>query len=144
MGLHSTRDWNRFLLRFFIAFGFWEVISVPLRSLLFSAFYYDSSLRTFFTPVSEIQWIAPILSDLVQVFFLGIVVTLARSSFQFGIIGGIVTGISFSIAGFIAPVFGALQFTKSLPNKILWAWVFYQSALTLVGSLIYAIRSEDE
>lgn len=144
MGLRNSKDWNRFLLRFFIAFGFWEVASVPLRTLLFSIFYYDPLYHFFFIPVAEVLWIGPIAADLIQVFFLGILITLTRANLPIGIVGGILVGFSFSIAAFAAPTLSVLHLTRAVPTQIAWLWVLYQSILVLVASLIYSYSSEDE
>ncbi len=144
MGLSTAKDWNQFLLRYFVALGIWEVASVTLRTLLFSVFYYDPNLKSFFTPVAQIVWIGPIVADLTQVFFLGIIVTLARPSLPYGIIGGLLAGFCFSIAAYAAPALSISQFTGAFPIKIVWLWVFYQTILTLISSLVFSFTSEEE
>ncbi|WP_167882059.1 hypothetical protein [Leptospira semungkisensis] len=144
MGLRTTKDWNQFLLRFFVALGVWEIASVTLRTLLFSVFYYDPNLKNFFTPISQIVWVGPIVADLIQVFFLGILVTLARPALPFGLLGGLVAGFSFSIAAYAAPALAISQFTGVFPIKLLWLWVFYQSVLTFIGSFIFSFSSEED
>ncbi|TGK01482.1 hypothetical protein EHQ53_07665 [Leptospira langatensis] len=144
MGLRTTKDWNQFLLRFFVALGVWEVASVTLRTLLFSVFYYDPNLKNFFIPISQIVWVGPIVADLIQVFFLGLLVTLARPSLPYGLLGGLVAGLSFSIAAYAAPALAISQFTGAFPIKLLWLWVFYQSVLTLIGAFIFSFSSEEE
>ncbi|EPG74325.1 hypothetical protein LEP1GSC058_3578 [Leptospira fainei serovar Hurstbridge str. BUT 6] len=144
MGLRNSKDWNRFLLRFFVAFGFWEVISVPLRTLLFSVFYYDPLFRSFFVPITEIFWIGPIAADLIQVFFVGLLITFARAALPIGILGGILAGFVFSVAAFVAPILSILHLTRAVPTQIAWLWVFYQSVLILIASLIYSYSSEEE
>ncbi|EMN45668.1 hypothetical protein [Leptospira weilii] len=144
MSLKTAKDWNQFLLRLFIAFGFWEVISVPLRSLLFSRFYYDSIYKNFFQSVGMILWVGPILADLVQVFFLGILIRLAKDSLPGGIVGGLIVAICFSLAAYVGPAISILNFVNVLPNLIVWLWVFSQFLLTLISSLILTYSSSEE
>ncbi|AXR60084.1 hypothetical protein [Leptospira mayottensis] len=144
MSLKTAKDWNQFLLRLFIAFGFWEVISVPLRSLLFSRFYYDSTYKNFFQSVGMILWVGPILADLVQVFFLGVLVRLAKDSLPVGIVGGLLVAICFSLAAYVGPAISILNFVNVLPSLIVWLWVFSQFLLTLLASLILTYSSDEE
>ncbi|MFB5650908.1 hypothetical protein ACE5IS_09710 [Leptospira wolffii] len=144
MGLRTAKDWNQFLLRFFVALGIWEIASVTLRTLLFSVFYYDPNLKSFFVPVSQIVWIGPIVADLLQVFFLGVIVSLARPSLPYGIIGGLLVGMLFSVAAYAAPALAISQFTGAFPVKIVWLWVFYQTILTLITSLAFSFTAEEE
>ncbi|AXX16962.1 hypothetical protein [Leptospira borgpetersenii] len=144
MSLKTAKDWNQFLLRLFIAFGFWEVISVPLRSLLFSRFYYDSIYKNFFQSVGMILWVGPILADLVQVFFLGVIVRLAKNSLPVGIVGGLIVAICFSLAAYVGPAISILNFVNVLPSLIVWLWVFSQFLLTLLASLILTYIAEEE
>lgn len=144
MSLKTAKDWNQFLLRLFIAFGFWEVISVPLRSLLFSRFYYDSIYKNFFQSVGMILWVGPILADLVQVFFLGVIVQLAKNSLPVGIVDGLIVAICFSLAAYVGPAIYILNFVNVLPSLIVWLWVFSQFLLTLLASLIFTYIAEEE
>ncbi|EPG65219.1 hypothetical protein EHQ27_04055 [Leptospira wolffii] len=144
MGLRTAKDWNQFLLRFFVALGIWEIASVTLRTLLFSVFYYDPNLKSFFVPVSQIVWVGPIVADLLQVFFLGVIVSLARPSLPYGIIGGLLVGMLFSVAAYAAPALAISQFTGAFPVKIVWLWVFYQTILTLITSLAFSFTAEEE
>ncbi|PJZ66712.1 hypothetical protein CH371_00975 [Leptospira wolffii] len=144
MGLRTAKDWNQFLLRFFVALGIWEIASVTLRTLLFSVFYYDPNLKSFFVPVSQIVWVGPIVADLLQVFFLGVIVSLARPSLPYGIIGGLLVGMLFSVAAYAAPALAISQFTGVFPVKIVWLWVFYQTILTLITSLAFSFTAEEE
>lgn len=144
MGLRTAKDWNQFLLRFFVALGIWEVASVTLRTLLFSVFYYDPNLKSFFIPISQVVWVGPIVADLLQVFFLGILVSLAKLSLPYGIIGGLLAGIVFSVAAYAAPALAISQFTGAFPAKIVWLWVFYQTVLTLAISLVFSFTSDEE
>ncbi|EMF80669.1 hypothetical protein LEP1GSC188_3695 [Leptospira weilii serovar Topaz str. LT2116] len=143
MSLKTAKDWNQFLLRLFIAFGFWEVISVPLRSLLFSRFYYDPSYKSFFQSVGMILWVGPILADLIQVFFLGTLIRLAKDSLPHGIVGGLIVAICFSLAAYVGPAISILNFINVIPSLIVWLWVFSQFLLTLLASLILTYTSEE-
>ncbi|EMJ38735.1 hypothetical protein LEP1GSC079_0102, partial [Leptospira interrogans str. FPW1039] len=116
---------NQFLLRLFIAFGFWEVISVPLRSLLFSRFYYDPTYKNFFQSV-------------------GMIIRLAKDSLPTGIVGGLIIAICFSLAAYVGPAISILNFVNVLPNLIVWLWVFSQFLLTLISSLILTYSSDEE
>ncbi|XDD50089.1 hypothetical protein AB3N59_17260 [Leptospira sp. WS92.C1] len=144
MSLRTAKDWNQFLLRLFIAFGFWEVISVPLRSLLFSRFYYDPAYKSFFQSVGMILWVGPIMADLIQVFFLGILVRLSKDSLPVGIVGGLIVAVSFSLAAYVGPAISILNFINVLPSMIVWLWVFSQFLLTLISSLILAYTPDEE
>ncbi|MCG6169553.1 hypothetical protein LFX25_17070 [Leptospira sp. FAT2] len=144
MSLRTAKDWNQFLLRLFIAFGFWEVISVPLRSLLFSRFYYDPAYKGFFQSVGMILWVGPIVADLIQVFFLGIIIRLAKDSLPTGIVGGLIVAICFSLAAYVGPAISILNFINALPSLIVWLWVFSQFLLTLISSLILAYTTDEE
>ncbi|AYV55805.1 hypothetical protein [Leptospira kmetyi] len=144
MSLRTAKDWNQFLLRLFIAFGFWEVISVPLRSLLFSRFYYDPTYKGFFQSVGMILWVGPIVADLIQVFFLGILIRLAKDSLPTGIVGGLIVAICFSLAAYVGPAISILNFINVLPSLIVWLWVFSQFLLTLISSLILAYTTDEE
>ncbi|EMN51295.1 hypothetical protein LEP1GSC088_4382 [Leptospira interrogans str. L1207] len=119
MSLKTAKDWNQFLLRLFIAFGFWEVISVPLRSLLFSRFYYDPTYKNFFQSVGMILWVGPIVADLIQVFFLGMIIRLAKDSLPTGIVGSLIIAICFSLAAHVGPAISILNFVNVLPNLII-------------------------
>lgn len=144
MSLKTVKDWNQFLLRLFIAFGFWEVISVPLRSLLFSRFYYDSTYKNFFQSVGMILWAGPIVADLILVFFLGMIIRLAKDSLSTGIVGGLIIAICFSLAAYVGLAISILNFMNILPNLIVWLWVFSQFLLTLISSLILTYSSDEE
>ncbi|EMS86299.1 hypothetical protein [Leptospira noguchii] len=144
MSLKTAKDWNQFLLRLFIAFGFWEVISVPLRSLLFSRFYYDPTYKNFFQSVGMILWVGPIVADLIQVFFLGIIIRLAKDSLPTGIVGGLIIAICFSLAAYVGPAISILNFVNVLPSMVVWLWVFSQFLLTLISSLILTYSSDEE
>ncbi|RHX92344.1 hypothetical protein [Leptospira stimsonii] len=144
MSLKTAKDWNQFLLRLFIAFGFWEVISVPLRSLLFSRFYYDPAYKSFFQSVGMILWVGPIVADLIQVFFLGILIRLSKESLPSGIVGGLIVAVCFSLAAYVGPAISVLNFINVLPNMIVWLWVFSQFLLTLISSLILTYSAEED
>ncbi|EKR74020.1 hypothetical protein [Leptospira noguchii] len=144
MSLKTAKDWNQFLLRLFISFGFWEVISVPLRSLLFSRFYYDPTYKNFFQSVGMILWVGPIVADLIQVFFLGIIIRLAKDSLPTGIVGGLIIAICFSLAAYVGPAISILNFVNVLPSMVVWLWVFSQFLLTLISSLILTYSSDEE
>ncbi|EKO62724.1 hypothetical protein LEP1GSC082_4434 [Leptospira kirschneri str. H2] len=144
MSLKTAKDWNQFLLRLFIAFGFWEVISVPLRSLLFSRFYYDPTYKNFFQSVGMILWVGPIVADLIQVFFLGMIIRLAKDSLPTGIVGGLIVAICFSLAAYVGPTISILNFINVLPSLVVWLWVFSQFLLTLISSLILTYSSDEE
>ncbi|TGK35939.1 hypothetical protein EHQ12_08315 [Leptospira gomenensis] len=144
MSLRTAKDWNQFLLRLFIAFGFWEVISIPLRSLFFSRFYYDPAYKGFFQSVGMILWVGPIAADLIQVFFLGIIIRLAKDSLPTGIVGGLIVAICFSLAAYVGPAISILNFINVLPTTIVWLWVFSQFLLAFLASLILTYTTDEE
>ncbi|TGK37859.1 hypothetical protein EHO65_15215 [Leptospira andrefontaineae] len=144
MGLRTAKDWNQFLLRFFVALGIWEVASVSLRTLLFSTFYFDPNLKNFFVPMSQVFWIGPIVADILEVFFIGILASLVRPALPYGLLGGLLTGICFSIAAFVAPALAISQFTGAFPVKLVWLWVFYQSVLSILASFVFTFTSEED
>jgi hypothetical protein len=78
MSLKTSNDWNQFLIRFLLAFAFWEVIAFPLRMLFFSKFYYDPNLSGIFVSIANIYWLGPIAADFLSILTLGALV-LSRS-----------------------------------------------------------------
>ncbi|WP_210410818.1 hypothetical protein [Leptospira sarikeiensis] len=144
MGLRTTKDWNQFLLRFFVALGLWEVAAVSLRTLLFSVFYFDPSFKDFFIPFSQVFWLGPIAADFLQVFFIGILVSLVRPSLPYGLLGGLLVGICFSIAAFAAPALAISQFTGAFPVKLVWLWAFYQTVLSILSCFVFTFSAEEE
>ena len=71
MSLTTSKDWNQFLIRFIVAFAFWEVLAFPLRMLFFSKFYHDPNIQNMFMRIADVYWLGPIAADFLGIFALG-------------------------------------------------------------------------
>lgn len=140
--MKTAREWNQFLIRFLISFFFWEAISIPLRSLLFSRYYYDPTQTSFFIPMDEVNWLVLGIADFILIFFLGLISRFARKELPAGILGGILLGIVFSLAAFVGPTLALSALSATIPVFLLWIWVVYLSLLTLVSSCIFCYEHE--
>lgn len=139
MSLSTSRDWNQFLLRFIIAFAFWEVLAFPLRMLFFSKFYHNPELQSIFVPVAEIYWLGPISAEFIGIFVIGFLYTLIQKGLPEGLVGGLLFGFLFSIAGFVSPTLFLTTLTNLAPNSLWWIWVLFLSLQTITVSSIYSV-----
>ncbi|MCG9873723.1 MAG: hypothetical protein MH321_02925 [Leptospiraceae bacterium] len=139
MSLKTSNDWNQFLVRFLLAFGFWEVVAFPLRMLFFSKFYFDPSLSSIFVPMANIYWIGPIAADFVTIFALGALYFLCKGGLPEGLVGGLLFGILFSISAYLGPVLILSTFLKIGSLPIWWVWVVFQSLQAITVSAIYSL-----
>ncbi|MCE9500637.1 MAG: hypothetical protein K8R21_09080 [Leptospira sp.] len=146
MKINSPGFWNQFLLRFIVAFSFWEVLGFPFRLVFFSKFYNDDLYRNFFVSVQDIYWPVPILAESVFVFFLGLLIQLSRHSLPEGISGGFVFGLIFSVCSYFSAAVFFVNFTQ-ISSAVIWVWALYSAILTIIVSGVYTIgveNSEDD
>lgn len=139
MSLKTSNDWNQFLVRFLLAFGFWEVVAFPLRMLFFSKFYFDPSLSNIFVPIANIYWLGPIAADFATIFTLGALYFLCKGGLPEGLVGGLLFGILFSISAYLGPVLILSTFLKIGSLPIWWVWVVFQSLQAITVSAIYSL-----
>jgi len=141
----NTEKWNRILVRFLLAFSFWEAVSIPLRMLFFSKFYFDPNFKGIFVPITDVFWIAPVFSDLVFTLSFGVLYSLIKDSLPQGLVGGFLVGILVSIIGFVSPMLWTLSLTNFAPVVLVWVWVAYYAIFTTVTAVIYSVgwNSED-
>ena len=143
MSLKSSNDWNHYLLRFLLAFAFWEVLAFPLRLLFFSKFYHDPSLSRIFISISDVYWLGPILADFIGIFALGAAYFIGRGGFPVGLVGGLLFGFTFSIAAYFAPTLLLTSVTSIVPNNLWWVWVSFLSLQAITVSIVYSISFDD-
>jgi hypothetical protein len=145
MSLRTSKDWNQFLVRFLIAFSFWEVIAFPLRILFFSKFYHSLEYTKFFLPIAEVYWLVPIAAEILLIFTLGALYYLCRTGLPFGLVGGLLFGALVSLFAFVSPNLILLEFTKAIPANLSWIWVLYLSLQVMIVSGVYSVSfSETE
>jgi len=133
----NNKVWNQFLIRFFLAFAFWEAFSFPVKILLFSKFYYNIELTGLFVQMRDVYWVVPIVADFIQIFAIGVLYNLARKSLPENISGGVVFGLLISILFMSIPLF-MISFTNSMTNLIWWTWAIYQFIESLTVSVIFS------
>jgi hypothetical protein len=114
MSLKTSNDWNQFLIRFLLAFAFWEVIAFPLRMLFFSKFYYDPSLSGIFVSIANVYWLGPIAADFLSILTLGALV-LSRKDLgcQKDWSADLLFGVLFSTAAYVGPILLLTTFLKN-------------------------------
>lgn len=139
MSFQSTRFWNQFLVRYLIAFSFWEALGVPLRILFFAKLYGDSTYKTLFVPLGDLYWPLPFLADLIQVFFIGLISNSARKNLPDGIAGGFLFGIFFSIASYVSIAVLLLTFTM-IPAFPLTVMASVLSIQTIIVTVIFFLE----
>lgn len=144
MNLNTSKDWNQFLLRFLIAFAFWEVLAFPLRMLFFSKFYHDPSIESLFIRIADVYWLGPISAEFLGIFFLGLLFYLVKSGLPEGLVGGLLFGTVFSIAAFVAPVLFLTTLTQVAPAALWWIWVLFLTIQTITVSSIYSVSISDK
>ncbi|MDZ4725422.1 MAG: hypothetical protein SH817_04655 [Leptospira sp.] len=144
MNSPKTETWNRILVRFLLAFAFWEAISIPLRMLFFSKFYFDPSLRGIFVPVSDVYWIGPIAGDLIQTLFLAILYVYARPSLPNGLVGGILFGIVYAITANMGVTLVLTSLTNVAPTLIWWVWAGFQTLYAIIAGSVFSIGWDEE
>ncbi len=143
MSLKTSNDWNQFLIRFLLAFAFWEVIAFPLRMLFFSKFYYDPNLSGIFVSIANIYWLGPIAADFLSILTLGALYYLGRFSMPDGLVGGLLFGVLFSIAAYVGPILLLTTFLKIGSLPVWWIWVLFQSLQAIVVSVVYSLTIRD-
>ncbi|MBM9590366.1 hypothetical protein JWG41_07915 [Leptospira sp. 201903075] len=141
----NTEKWNRILVRFLLAFSFWEAVSIPLRMLFFSKFYFDPNFKGTFILITDVFWLAPVFSDLVFTLSFGVLYSLIKDSLPEGLVGGFLVGILVSIIGFVSPMLWTLSLTNFAPPVLVWVWVAYYAIFTTITAVIYSVgwNSED-
>lgn len=141
----NAEKWNRILVRFLLAFSFWEAVSIPLRMLFFSKFYFDPNFKGIFVPITDVFWLAPVFSDLVFTLSFGVLYSLIKDSLPQGLVGGFLVGIVISIIGYVSPMLWTLSLTNFAPSILVWVWVAYYAIFTTVTAVIYSVgwNSED-
>lgn len=144
MSLTTSRDWNQFLIRFIVAFAFWEVLAFPIRMLFFSKFYHDPGIQNMFTRIADVYWLGPIAADFLGIFALGFLYSFVKNGLPDGLVGGILFGFSFSIAAFVAPILFVTSLTTIAPLGLWWIWVLFLSIQSITVSCIYSISFDKE
>lgn len=144
MSLKTSKDWNQFLVRFFLAFAFWEVIAFPLRVLFFSKFYHNPELQGLFVRIADVYWIGPIAADFIGIFALGLLYNLSKNSLPGGLVGGLLYGVLVSVFGFVAPTLFVSSLTYVAPVGLWWVWVMFLSLQTLVTSVVFSLSVSEE
>jgi predicted membrane-bound spermidine synthase len=144
MSLTTSKDWNQFLIRFIVAFAFWEVLAFPLRMLFFSKFYHDPSIQSMFIRIADVYWLGPIAADFLGIFALGFLYAFVKNGLPEGLVGGILFGFAFSIAAFVAPVLFVTSLTIIAPTALWWIWVLFLSMQTLVVSSVYSVSLSEK
>lgn len=144
--MHSpkTETWNRILVRFLLAFAFWEAIAIPLRMLFFSKFYFEPSLKGIFVPVADVYWIGPIAGDLVQTLFLAILYVYARESLPKGLVGGILFGLIYAITSALGTTLVLSNLTQVAPTLLWWVWACFQTIYAMTVGSIFSIGWDEE
>lgn len=143
MSLKTSNDWNQFLIRFLLAFTFWEVIAFPLRMLFFSKFYYDPSLSGIFVSIANVYWLGPIAADFLSILTLGALYYLGKNGMPEGLVGGLLFGILFSTAAYVGPILLLTTFLKIGSLPVWWIWVLFQSLQAIVVSVVYSLTIRD-
>ena len=138
----NNKVWNQFLIRFFLAFAFWEAFSFPVKILLFSKFYYNVDLSGLFVQMKDVYWVVPIGADFIQIFAIGVIYTLARKSLPENISGGVIIGLMVSLLFISIPLF-MISFTSPIPGIIWWTWAIYQFIESITVSVIYSSSSDN-
>lgn len=129
--------WNNLLIRFIISFAFWEAFSLPVKMLFFSKFYYMAEFKSIFVPIIDIYWIGPVFADIIQIFFTGILYSLAKPSLPEKFAGGFLFGLA--MAGIFAGItIFTLSFTTVFPPQMLWVWSLYEALLSITVAVIYS------
>jgi hypothetical protein len=144
--MHSpkTETWNRILVRFLLAFAFWEAIGIPLRMLFFSKFYFDPSLRGSFVPVADVYWIGPIAGDLIQTLFLSFLYVYSKENLPVGLVGGILFGLIYAITAFVGPTLILTNLTNFVPLQLAWVWVGFQTLFSVAVGAILSIGWDEQ
>lgn len=140
----NTDSLNRILIRFLLAFAFWETVSIPLRMLFFSKFYFDPLLKGIFVPVADIYWIGPIAGDLIQTLFLAFMFAYSRASLPNGLIGGILFGLVYSMTAFVGMTLVLSNLTNIVPTSLWWIWVGYETLYAIIVGSIFSIGWETD
>lgn len=140
----NTEKWNRILVRFLLAFSFWEAVSIPLRMLFFAKFYFDPTLKSIFVPITDVFWLGPVFSDLTFTLAFGFLYALMKESLPQGLVGGFLVGILVSIIGFVSPMLWTLSLTNFAPTQLVWVWVAYYSLFTISTAVIYSVGWKEE
>ncbi|TGN06901.1 hypothetical protein [Leptospira ilyithenensis] len=135
----NTDTWNRILVRFLLAFAFWEAVAIPLRMLFFSKFYFDPSLKGIFVPIADVYWVGPIAGDLLQTLFLGILYGYAKENLPKGLVGGLLFGLLFSLTAYVGLVLFLSNLIQITPTILWWVWAGYQTLFALATGAIYSI-----
>ncbi|GBF50187.1 hypothetical protein LPTSP4_17110 [Leptospira ryugenii] len=142
--VQKTETWNRILVRFLLAFAFWEVVAIPLRMLFFSKFYFDPNFKAVFVPMHEVYWIGPIAGDLIQCFFLALLFVFSKQQLPEGLVGGILFGFLFAITAYVGPVLLLTNLTNLTANYVWWVWVAFQTLFSITVSSIYSIGWQED
>ena len=137
----NSKVWNHILIRFLVSLAFWEALSFPLKMLFFSKFYYSNDFKSFFTPVTDINWIIPAIADMIQIFATGLIVSLARPSLPEKLAGGFLAGLILS-GIFVGITLFIQSFTSLFPTEFLWMWCLYEVFLSLTVAIIYTVESD--
>ncbi|TGN18937.1 hypothetical protein [Leptospira idonii] len=140
----NTETWNRILVRFLLAFAFWEAVAIPLRMLFFSKFYFDPSLQSLFVSMTDVYWLGPVAGDLIQSLFMAILFAYAREGLPEGLLGGLGFGILFSLGAVVGPTLFLSTLTQFAPTSLLWVWAGYQTLFSIVAGSIYSIGWDSE
>jgi hypothetical protein len=139
MSLKTSDDWNQFLLRFLLAFAFWEVVAFPLRMLFFSKFYFDPSLSGIFVPMANVYWLGPIAADFLSIFALGALYFLCKRGLPEGLVGGLLFGTLFSLSAYVGPTLMLTTFLQIGNLPIWWIWVIFQTLQAITVSVIFSL-----
>ena len=144
MSIRTSKDWNQFLIRFIVAFAFWEVIAFPLRMLFFSKFYHDPSIQSVFVNIADVYWLGPITADFIGIFALGYLYSLVKSGLPEGLVGGILFSLSFSLAAYVSPVLFVTSLTNIAPLALWWIYVLFLSLQAIIVTSIYSISFSEK
>lgn len=94
-------------------------------------------------PLGDIYWIGPIVADLIQSLFFGVLYGFAQPGLPKGISGGLLFGISFAICAYVAPAFYCYNLMQIQPSNLWWVWAGFQSVFAVTAGMINSLGWEE-